>query len=515
MKSNEISSGAVTGPEDATSNSSNNLHSFSHNPLEEKEALLAAIVNSSEDAIISKTLQGIITSWNTAATFMFQYTESEAVGKHISLIIPHDRLSEETVIIENIRKGNKIKNFETIRVAKDGTFRHISLTVSPITNKQGIIIGASKIARDISYRIKSEEKQATLAAIINSSEDAIIGKSLEGIITSWNYAAARLFGYTEQEVIGKHISLIIPKDRMNEETMIMENITNGNKIDHFETVRIAKDGSEINISVTISPIKNAIGQIVGASKSARDISLRIQTEKTQKLYTERLQELNKYKDEFMVMASHELKTPLTVILANLQLLQLMLENDTNVHFLNKTLKQVYKLNDLITNLLDVSKIQTGKLVLDRSEFDINLLIMEVTDNLQKTTKDHKITFVNNNSEILIHADRDRIEQVIINILVNAIKYMPEPGEILLQCSQSADEVLISITDKGIGIPEQYLQDIFQRFYRVSGAASSFAGSGIGLYISAEIIKTHKGKIWAESDLGKGSVFYISIPVGAK
>src|SRR5690606_19559740 len=153
-----------------------------------------------------------------------------AVGKHISLIIPHDRLSEETVIIENIRKGNKIKNFETIRVAKDGTFRHISLTVSPITNKQGIIIGASKIARDISYRIKSEEKQATLAAIINSSEDAIIGKSLEGIITSWNYAAARLFGYTEQEVIGKHISLIIPKDRMNEETMIMENITNGNKI---------------------------------------------------------------------------------------------------------------------------------------------------------------------------------------------------------------------------------------------------------------------------------------------
>src|SRR5690606_7442793 len=214
---------------------------------------------------------------------------------------------------------------------KDGTFSHISLTVSPITNKQDIIIGASKIARDISYRIKSEEKQATLAAIINSSEDAIIGKSLEGIITSWNYAAARLFGYTEQEVIGKHISLIIPKDRMNEETMIMENITNGNKIDHFETVRIAKDGSEINISVTISPIKNAIGQIVGASKSARDISLRIQTEKTQKLYTERLQELNKYKDEFMVMASHELKTPLTVILANLQLLQLMLENDTNVH----------------------------------------------------------------------------------------------------------------------------------------------------------------------------------------
>src|SRR5690606_18186049 len=155
MKSNEISSGAVTGPEDATSNSSNNLHSFSHNPLEEKEALLAAIVNSSEDAIISKTLQGIITSWNAAATFLFQYTESEAVGKHISLIIPHDRLSEETVIIENIRKGNKIKNFETIRVAKDGTFRHISLTVSPITNKQGIIIGASKIARDISYRIKS------------------------------------------------------------------------------------------------------------------------------------------------------------------------------------------------------------------------------------------------------------------------------------------------------------------------------------------------------------------------
>ena len=222
--------------------------------------MLDSIVNSSDDAIISKTLEGIITSWNPAAHKMFGYTEDEAIGRHISIIIPPERLHEERMIIENIRNGIKVEHFPTVRVAKNKKKVYISLTVSPIKDKAGNIIGTSKIARDISDQKAAEEKQATLAAIVSSSEDAIISKTLFGIITSWNQAASKMFGYTEAEVTGKHISIIIPPDRMDEESMIIEHIRNGEKINHFETVRVAKDGKKLNISLTVSPVRNRRGQ---------------------------------------------------------------------------------------------------------------------------------------------------------------------------------------------------------------------------------------------------------------
>ena len=357
-----------------------------------------------------------------------------------------------------------------------------------------------------------ELKQSILSAIVNSSDDAIISKTLDGIITSWNPAATRMFGYKETEAIGKHISLIIPPDRIEEETIIINNIRSGKKIDHFETVRLAKDGSRRYISLTISPIKNSRGKIVGASKIARDISLRIENEKQQQLYTEQLQELIRYKDEFMAMASHELKTPLTVILANLQILQLMMEKDSNVNFVNKTVKQALKLSDLITKLLNVSKIQSGRLELNLSVFNMHTLIKEVTEAVQQTTQSHHLIYKGYRGKSLVNADRQKIEQVMINLLGNAIKYMPQEGDINIKLQKKGANLIISVEDLGVGIPEKDLENIFQRFYRVSGVPSSHSGSGIGLYISAEIIKTHHGKIWAESDMGTGSVFYFSIPL---
>lgn len=478
---------------------------------DEKQATLAAIVDSSDDAIISKTLKGIITSWNPGATKLFGYTEEEAIGQHVSIIIPKDCLVEEDLIIENVRKGQKIEHFETVRMAKDGTEKFVSLTISPIKNKKGEVIGASKIVRDLSHKDGEEEKQARLAAIVSSSDDAIISKTLKGIITSWNNSAEKMFGYTEEEAIGKHISLIIPKDRLPEETTIIDSIRRGEKIDHFETVRVAKDGTERQISLTVSPIKNTRGKIIGASKIARDISLRLEAERQQALYTERLQELNKYKDEFMVMASHELKTPLTVIMANLQLLQELMKNDQNAIFVEKSVKQVDKLSELIGNLLDVSKIQAGKLVMNRTSFDLNDLLAEVSNNLQQTTKNHSIVYNNKGIQLQVNADRERIEQVVINIITNAIKYSRMPGDIVVNASKKNGNIEVKVTDKGIGIPKKDLENIFLRFFRVSGSASSFSGSGVGLYISSEIIKSHGGQIWAESKLGKGSVFHFSLP----
>ena len=490
---------------------SHTLQSFSaNNMLEEKEAIIEAIVNSSEDGIISKTLEGIITSWNPAASRIFGFTENEVIGKHISIIIPPDRLPEEDFIISEIRSGKKIDHFETVRLAKDGSEKNIELSISPIKARNGQIIGVSKILRDISFKKEIDEKKAILAAIVDSSDDAIISKTIDGIITSWNISAKNMFGYSEEEAIGKHISIIIPPERIDEETLIIENIRKGKKVDHFETERISKDGTIKHLSVTVSPIKNNKGIIIGASKTARDISLKIEAEKQRELFTQRIQELSQYKDEFMVMASHELKTPITVVLANLQILKLLLEDDPNNVFVEKTLKQMLKLSDLIANLFEVSKIQAGKLVLNRSNVDLDLLVKDVAANMQHITLIHRVLY-RGTPGITVLADNYKIEQVVMNLVSNAIKYMIEPGDVYLRIDKKDDHVIFRVSDKGIGIPEEELENIFQRFYRVSGLPSSFSGCGVGLYISSEIIKAHGGTIWAESEIGKGSTFYFSIP----
>jgi PAS domain S-box-containing protein len=477
--------------------------------MNEKQAILSSIVNSSGDAIISKTLDGTITSWNLAAQKMFGYTETELLGRNISIIVPPARLEEESMILERIRQDIKVDNFATVRLTKNKKKVNISLTVSPIKDKEGNIIGASKIARDITAQKIAEEKQARLAAIVSSSDDAIISKTLFGIITSWNEAATEMFGYKEAEVIGKHISIIIPPERMDEEAMIIENIRSGKKISHFETVRVAKDGRKMHISLTVSPIRNKNGKIIGASKIARDITSKIEAEEQRLLYTEKLQQIDKYKDNFMVMASHELKTPLTIIKANLDILFLKMKRDNNSPFVQKSLKQVDKLYHLINDLLDVSKIEAGKLELNLQDFDINLLLKEMIENIQPTTP-IRICFNPYNEMLMAYGDVDRIGRVIINLLGNAVKYAPASREIKVDAFKSEDAIIVSVKDEGIGIPTAELQNIFSRFYRVSGVNTTFTGSGVGLYISSEIIKRHGGKIWAESEPNKGSIFYFSI-----
>ena len=493
------------------------IESTNRSPLDmdtQTMARLSAIFDSSEDAIISKKFDGTIISWNEAAHKIFGYTAHEAINNNILIIVPEELYEEEKEIVNKVKNGERIKHFETIRKTKNGTRISIALTISPIKDANGDVIGISKIARDISGQKVAEEKQAILAAIVSSSDDAIISKTLFGIITSWNHAATKMFGYTEAEVIGKHISIIIPPDRMDEEKMIIENIRNGTKINHFETLRIAKDGKEVHISLTVSPVRNKEDKVIGASKIARDITGKIEVEKQRLLYTEKLQQLNKYKDEFMAMASHELKTPLTIIKANLDVLVLKMQEDANSLFVQNTLKQVNKLDKLINDLLDISKIQSGKLELKLAGFDMNILLKEIICNIQLTTS-IRIIFNKPKGEVFAYGDVDRISLVINNLLGNAIKYAPGSKEILVEAFKSGDAIMVSVSDNGIGIPGEDLTNIFSRFYRVSGLNSTFSGSGIGLYISSEIISRHGGKIWAESELHKGSTFYFSIPASAK
>jgi PAS domain S-box-containing protein len=247
------------------------MHSFS-------DALalrhLARVVESSDDAIVSKDLNGIVTSWNRAAERMFGYSAAEMIGQSIRIIIPADRQSEEDMVLDHIRAGQALTHFETVRRRKDGRLIPISLTVSPIHDDAGHVIGASKVARDISERTQAAVATNRLGAIVESSDDAIVSKDLNGVITTWNQAAERMFGYSADEAIGRSVRMLIPDELQGEEDVVLKKIRAGEKIDHYETIRQRKDGRRLSISLTVSPIRNQQGEIIGASKIARDVTER-------------------------------------------------------------------------------------------------------------------------------------------------------------------------------------------------------------------------------------------------
>lgn len=476
--------------------------------------MLPAIIQHSHDAIITKDIEGIITDWNPAAEKMFQYTAEEAIGKNIALIIPSELMEEEAAILEKIRSGEAPGHFETIRYRKDKSRIEVSVNISPLKNEDNIVIGASTIIRDISGQNDNERKQALLAAIVDSSDDAIVSKNLDGIILTWNRGAENIFEYNASEAIGKHISLIIPPEKMDEEAEIIASIKRGERVNHIETVRLSKSGRPIHVSVTISPIEDSSGKIIGASKVARDITEKVRIEQEREYLTNQLQLLNNYKDDFMAMASHELKTPITVINANLQVLKELITGSDLTEFVVKSLSQVKKLNHLINDLFDVSKLQKGILQFEKQVLNYNTFLRNTVESFQSAYSKRDISLDNLEEDVFIYADELRIEQVISNLLMNAIKYSPTNTKIWISCSLEGASVKTVVRDQGIGLAPEEFEKIFERFYRVKSSSYTYSGSGIGLYISSEIVKRHNGRIWVESNKN-GSTFYFTLPLAEK
>ncbi len=646
-----------------------------------KNEVLSAIVESSDDAIISKDLNGIIKSWNRGAERLFGYSEKEAQGKHITMLIPKDRLKEEDVIISKIKSGKRIDHFETKRVDKSGREIPFSITVSPVKDTLGNVVGASKIARDISDRTQNEEKQAILSAIVESSDDAIISKNLDGNIMSWNNGAEKIFGYSEEEAIGKPITMLIPSERLEEENHILKKLRNGEKIEHFQTIRKHKSGRKIHISLTVSPIKkSSTGEIIGASKVARDITLQVQSQKALKKYAhnlemlnsigksisenldlkeilqrvtdistrltgaafgaffynnsgeetkegfrlftisgapmeafekmemprytkmfeptfiekqivriedvrehtaygkntpyngmpkghvpvvsylavpvvsktgtviggllyghpergvftsdhellveniaahaavsldnselfERVKSLSDKKDEFIALASHELKTPLTTIKGYLQVLSKKKADKVTELFIGKALNQVEKLNTLIEDILNMSRIESGRLELNVETFDLKELLEDIVETFGYSTQTHKVKSELGNSPVLIRGDKQRLEQAIINLMTNAIKYSPGASAIYISLGNSTVEATVRVRDKGIGLTQNQIENLFTRFYRAENT-KGINGLGLGLYLTKQIIDLHKGRIEVNSEYGKGSEFFFTIP----
>lgn len=371
----------------------------------------------------------------------------------------------------------------------------------PLKNEETEVEAGLIIALDITDIKDAEEKSAKLAAIIQSSDDAIISKTLQGIITSWNDAANRIFGYSAEEMIGQPILKLIPMDRQYEETDILSRMRNGEHVDHFETKRMRKDGSIIEVSLTISPVKDSQGKIIGLSKIARDI-------------TERKQEEQR-KNDFVAIVSHELKTPLTSIIGYIQILLAKAKKEGIDQFstiLQKTEVQAKKMATMIQDFLDLAKMEDGKLQIVRSTFDLSLLLDEILLDAQFKSAYHQIE-VSICRDTLVYADREKIGQVLINLLSNAIKYTPDGGKIAIGCEQENGKVRVFVSDEGIGISVNDQKRLFDRFYRVNDDRNkSISGFGIGLYFVSEILRYHESTIEVKSEEGKGSTFTFSLDI---
>jgi two-component system sensor histidine kinase VicK len=466
---------------------------------EEKSAILNSIVSTSDDAIISKNLEGIITSWNESAFRIFGYTEEEIIGVSVLKLIPADRQHEEPIILEQLKKGIRVDHFETKRMRKDGTLIDVSLTISPILNAEGKIIGLSKIARDISAQRSAEVDSTRLAAIIASTDDAIISKDLNSIITSWNESACRIFGYTADEMVGSSILKLIPPERQDEEPKILSELKKGNRVEHFETVRMKKDGTLIHVSLTISPIKDRSGQVIGLSKIARDI--------TEKKLTE------KKKDEFIGFVSHELKTPLTSLRSYIQVAlhkSKGANHDFISHALTKAEQQTKKMENMITDFLNISRFEDGQMKIEVSSFDLAATIHSSIEDARVSSSRHQLSY-HGDKQAMAMGDVEKISLVLTNLISNAQKYSPEGGEIIISCDSTDNGFTVSVKDHGIGISKEDQKNMFQKFYRIQSEKTRFiSGFGIGLYLASSIINLYGSAIHVESTVGQGSTFSFSL-----
>jgi PAS domain S-box-containing protein len=648
---------------------------------------LARVVESSDDAIISKDLNSIITSWNPAAERMFGYSAAEAIGQSIRMIVPADRQDEEDMVVGRIRAGESVMHFDTLRQRKDGTLVPISLTVSPIRDETGRVIGASKIARSVTDRSHGGVASRRLAAVIESSDDAIITKDLNSIITSWNAAAERMFGYTAAEAIGQSIRMLIPAELQDEEDVVLAKIRSGEKIDHYETVRQHRDGTRLSISLTVSPLRNDYGEVVGASKVARDISERVRllaadrehTANTQKLnevgtivastlerdeivqkvtdiateltraefgaffynvtdpesgdaymlYTlsgvprnafahfpqprataifaptfhgegavriddvtadprygksspyfgmppghlpvrsylavpvkgvagnvlgglffghsqvgvfaeqhERLatgvaawasvalenarlyadvQAANRMKDEFLAVLSHELRTPLNAIVGYSRLLRGgMLPPEKAARGLETLERNAAWLTQIVEDVLDVSRIVSGKIRLDVQSVELPVILDNAVASIQPAAdaKGVRLQTLIDAGAGPVSGDPSRLQQVVWNLVSNAVKFTPKQGRIQVRLERVNSHLEIIVSDTGIGIRPDFLPYVFDRFRQAdAGTTRKTGGLGLGLAIVRHIVEMHGGTVDASSaGENQGATFRVRLPL---
>ena len=487
----------------------------------ESEHLRQVFESIKDYAILTLDLAGFVTGWNPGAQRLFGYTASEIIGQDGAVLwTPEDRAHGADAQEREGAGRDGMADDKRWHQRKDGSRFFANGTMRPLLDEAGNLRGFTKVCRDATMESAVQER---LAAIVESSDDAIISKNLQSIIMSWNAGAQRIFGYTAEEMIGKSIYTLIPPERRGEEDEILSKISRGEPVSHMETFRVAKDGRQISLSVTISPIRDLSGKVVGASKVARDISERKQAEAKQ-LETERAaraqaEYASRMKDEFLATLSHELRTPLNAILGWTQVLRGDPANTEDMEAGLATIERNSRAQtQIIEDLLDMSKIISGKVRLDVQGLDLAAAVRAAVETMQPTAhaKNIRLQTVIDPEASIISGDPNRLQQVFWNLLTNAIKFTPKEGHVEIKLARVHSHLEVSVSDSGEGIAPEFLPYVFDRFRQQDASTTRrHGGLGLGLAIVKQLVELHGGSIHVDSaGLGQGTTFRVMLPLSA-
>src|SRR3984893_7301694 len=500
-------------------------------------ALIRATMKATADAILAIE-EGRITNWNAKFVAMWgmplELVALRDVQKFRAFIAPQLRNSERYLARIAEIEASKEKSFDLLELADERLIERYSDVISV----EERVVGRVWSFRDVTQRHESDLIPRRLAAIVDSSDDAIIGKDLNSIITSWNQGAERIFGYSAEEMIGTSIMRLIPLERQGEEEEILSCLRRGERFGHFETVRTTKEGRQLHISLTVSPIKDANGRVVGASKIARDITDRklseealrkaqevaeaanaerqrlLESERAARSETERA---SRMKDEFLATLSHELRTPLNAVLGWSTALRAG-------HFLTEELEQGLETIErnarvqaqIIEDLLDMSRIISGKVRLDVQRVDLPAVLAEAIETVRvsASAKGVRLQTIIDPVNAPVTGDPNRLQQVFWNLVSNAIKFTPKGGRVQVLLERVDSHVEVSIIDTGEGISPEFLPYIFDRFQQADPSTTRrHSGLGLGLAIVKELVELHGGSVRVKSGgTGKGATFIVSLPL---
>jgi|GEM_PF-906374 len=474
------------------------------------------------DAVISTDVEGRIVFANRVALSLLKWTEAEVAGRPLDevfrIVNEFSRETVESPVTKVLREGSIVGMANhTVLLAKDGTETPIDDSGAPIRREGGPIQGTVLVFRDVTARRDAEETSRLLVSIVESSGDAIVGKNLNGIVTSWNKGAELIFGYSAMEMIGHPVSLLAAPDRLDEMPEILARIRRGERIDGYETVRRTKDGTRINVSLTISPVYDAVGRIVGASKIARDITGQVRAaarlaELNADLQrsNENLARSNEDLERFAFVASHDLQEPLRMIAVYSQLLvKSYPETDSQAAmFVSNIVGGTKRMRELLADLLAYAEI--GARVEQPVEaVDLNAVMEIVRQNL-KVAIDDSGAVISTADLPVVKAYSGHFISLFQNLIGNAIKYRSElPPVIRVSVEETGGHPRFAISDNGIGIEPEYHEKIFAAFKRLHG--KKIPGTGIGLAICQRVVERYGGRIWVESDVGRGATFRFTLP----